>query len=309
MPAGQAQRLCPDAVFLRPRFDVYQAVSSKIRALLLDYSELVEPLSLDEAYLDVTASGCCHGSATLIAREIKQRIREHTGLTASAGVSYNKFLAKIASDINKPDGLCVIRPDEAESFIAGLPVCRIHGVGRTTEAKMKALGLERCEDLRNCTLDFLCRHFGKSGEFYFWLARGVDLRQVIPRRQRKSLGSEITFQTDLSDKAVMLAKLMEIATEVLQALAEKAMVGYTLTLKVRYHDFSLVTRSKTLSSAPRQASELRYHLAELLDKTQAGRCKVRLLGVSFSSLAPLENAQEARQLDLFDEEAKTWLTS
>jgi DNA polymerase-4 len=299
MPASRAHRLCPHAVFVRPRFEVYRRVSQQILEILREFTDCVEPLSLDEAYLDVSASPLFQGSATLIAREIKRRITETTELTASAGISYNKFLAKIASDLEKPDGLCLILPGQAEAFIEGLPIGRFHGIGRATEAKMHELGIATGRDLKRCSLEFLSLHFGKAGEHYYRIARGIDERPVNPNRPRKSLGAEITFQTDLSEKAEMLESLVGLTGEVFDKLVAKRLEASGLTIKVKYADFELVTRSKTLGQPFRSAEGLVPHVAELLDKTEAGQRKVRLLGVSFSALREAEETPSGHQLDLF----------
>lgn len=299
MPSSQAYRLCPHAVFVRPRFEVYREVSLQIRRIMLGFTELVEPLSLDEAYLDVTGCLACKGSATLIAREIKNRIRARTGLTASAGVSYNKFLAKIASDLDKPDGLYLILPEQGAAFIENLPVGRFHGIGRATEAKMRQLGIANGGDLKARPLEELMRHFGKAGLHYHRIAHGIDERPVQPARPRKSLGAEVTFQQDLSDKADMQELLLKLAQESLRKLEEKHLSARTLTVKVRYADFELVTRAKTVGAPFRDLGAVAPCLLELLDKTEAGTRKVRLLGVSFAALAGRDEADAPRQLDLF----------
>ncbi|WP_347259252.1 DNA polymerase IV [Methylocaldum sp.] len=296
MPAAKAYRLCPEAVFIRPRFDVYRAVSAEIRAIFLDFTNLVEAISLDEAYLDVTASPILQGSATRIAGEIKRRIREATQLTASAGVSYNKFLAKIASDRHKPDGLCLIPPEQGRAVIAELPIGAFHGIGKATEAKMLALGIRCGRDLERLALATLTRQFGKAGEHYYRIARGIDERPVVPNRPRKSWGAETTFPADLSDRAEMCQHLAKLAEGVLKKLARHGLQARGLTVKVKYDDFELVTRARTLDRPFRDIRDVRPHLAELLNRTEAGRRKVRLLGVSFSVL---ENAQRPVTLDLF----------
>ncbi|CAL1238950.1 DNA polymerase IV [Candidatus Methylocalor cossyra] len=296
MPASQAYRLCPEAVFVQPRFEVYRAISLEMRAIFLEFTELVEPVSLDEAYLDVSARSLSFDSALGIAREIKRRIRETTGLTASAGVSYNKFLAKIASDRNKPDGLCLILPEQGRNLVADLPIRAFHGIGRATEAKLRALGIERGRDLQRWPLARLIRQFGKAGEHYHRIAHGIDERPVLPNRSRKSWGAETTFPTDLSDKAEMIASLARLAEEVLRRLARQGLEARGLTIKVKYDNFQQVTRTRTLDHPFRDLREVLPHLAELLDRTAAGTRKVRLLGVSFSSL---ERPSPAGQLDLF----------
>ncbi len=298
MASARARRLCPHAVFLRPRFEVYRAESQRIRAIFRRYTELVEPLSLDEAYLDVTACTACRGSATLIARRIKQEIFEETGLTASAGVSYNKFLAKLASDIDKPDGLHLITPEQGPAFIAALPIGRFHGVGPATEAKMHKLGIRTGADLAAWSLEDLQRVFGKSGSFYYHIARGIDERPVRPRRVRKSYGSETTFERDLDDPAAMLAALRPLATEVLEGLAQKGLTAATWTLKVKYHDFQQVTRSYTAPYPLLDVEAVMEVMEELLKRTEASRRPVRLLGVTGSGLRPVKEAA-ALQLGLF----------
>ncbi|MBA1146335.1 DNA polymerase IV [Ectothiorhodospiraceae bacterium WFHF3C12] len=295
MPAARAVRLCPDAVFIRPRFDAYRRESRRIQAIFRGYTELVEPLSLDEAYLDVTRSERHNGSATLIARSIKAAIREETGLVASAGVSYNKFLAKQASDMDKPDGLYLITPEEGPDFVAALAVGRFHGIGRATEARMHELGIYTGADLARWDVAALQTHFGKRGPFFHAIARGVDERPVQPRRERKSIGSENTFARDLTATDEMLQALRPLAEEVLDNLRRRGLSAETWTLKVKYNDFRLVTRSHT---APRQRLDLdaiMQTLETLLARTDAGQIPVRLLGVTASALH--EAGDEAEQLD------------
>lgn len=297
MPAWRAARLCPDAVFLRPRFEVYRAVSAQVQALFREYTPLVEPLSLDEAYLDVSECPRLEGSATLIAREIRAKIREQTGLTASAGVSCNKFLAKIASDLDKPDGLYVIPPEQAEAFVAGLPVGKIHGVGKATRERMEGMGIHTGADLRRLSLLDLQRAFGSRARFYYELARGRDERPVRPSRARKSVGAETTFGQDLNDPGEMLDRLAALAGKVAASLQRRALAGRTVTLKVKYHDFRQITRS--LSGRPVQsAEEIHARLPALLQDTEAGQTPVRLLGVTVSGLVGVK-PDPARQLALF----------
>ncbi len=302
MPSSRASRLCPDAIFLRPRFDVYREVSRQIHDVLLQFTPQVEPISLDEAYLDVSRCPAFRGSATLIAAEIKRHIRARTGLVASAGVSYNKFLAKIASDLEKPDGLCVILPEQGPSFAESLPVGRIHGVGRSTEARLRAMGVEIVRHLKDLPLEVLLERFGKAGRHYFLLARGIDERPVVCARTRKSLGSETTFQQDVSDPSVLAATLRALAGPLLEKLADRGWHARTVTLKVRYADFQLVTRSRSSEDLPlRRMGELMPMLMELLRHTEAGPRKVRLIGVSFSGLQEPGLAMGAfRQMSLFD---------
>lgn len=301
MPASHAYRLCSHAIFVRPRFKVYRQVSNDIRTIFADYSERVEPCSLDEAYLDVSAVQRLCGSATRIAQEVKQRIRRVTGLSASAGVSYNKFLAKIASDMDKPDGLYVITPEQGPGFAARLPVGRFHGIGKATEAKMHALGLKTGADLKRCSLEFLTARFGKAGRYYHDIARGIDERPVRGARVSRSVGAEKTLQQDIEDKELMVRHLQDLLREVMDRVNAKRLVARTLTVKVKYADFELVTRSKTVSMALRVSTETLALLSELLDKTEAGKRKIRLLGVTVSSLSNAENQEYPRQLELFSE--------
>ena len=299
MPASQAYRLCPEAAFLRPRFEAYKAVSAEIHSIFHEFTDLVEAVSLDEAYLDVTDSPIQQGSATLMAKEIKRRIREVTLLTASAGVSYNKFLAKLASDRNKPDGLCLILPEQGKEIITQLPIGHFHGIGKSTEAKMKALGIHCGKDLERISLETLTLHFGKAGQHYYRIARGIDERPVNPNRPRKSWGAETTFQVDLSNKDEMLEHLAKLAESVLPKLARHGLQTNGVTVKVKYDNFEQVTRARTLGQPLQNAQDVILHLSELLDRTEAGECKVRLLGVSFSVVGKI-NSPIGGQLDLFD---------
>jgi DNA polymerase-4 len=297
MPSSRARRLCPEAVFLRPRFDVYRGVSLRINGVYREFTELIEPLSLDEAYLDVTGSPLHGGSASMLAAEIKRRVKVETGLTASAGVSYNKFLAKIASDMDKPDGLCVITPAQGEAFVETLPVRKFHGIGQATEARMKALGIHTGADLKRLSRESLCRYFGKAGFYYYDIARAVDLRPVNPERARKSIGSETTLAEDLADPSTMLEILEEQARKVIELLHGKSLEARTLTVKVKYDDFQQVTRSQSMDEPFQRLEEIRYLLPELLGRTEAGARRVRLLGVSVSGLQPAVTPEEEEQLD------------
>lgn len=293
MPSARAIRQCPDLVFVRPRFDTYRRISREIRSIFDDYSERIEPLSLDEAYLDVTASDLCGGSATRIAREIRTRIREGTGLTASAGVSYNKFLAKLASDQDKPDGLFVIRPEAGEAFVQSLPVRRIHGIGPATTARMSALGIETGADLRAWSREALVERFGKAGDRYYWLARGIDDRPVQNQRVRKSIGQENTFATDFTDPAPMREELERLAVRVAERLEALDLVARTVTVKVRFADFSIVTRSWTAPGGLATFEDLRPLLGLLLERALPEHASVRLLGVTVSNLEPRDAHQPA----------------
>ncbi|MDR1528947.1 MAG: DNA polymerase IV [Burkholderiales bacterium] len=283
MPASQALRLCPFAEFIRPRFDVYRDVSRQIMEILRRFSDCVEPLSLDEAYLDVTDSHHFRGSATRIAQSIKAVVLQETRLTASAGVSYNKFLAKIASGLNKPNGLTVIRPEEGPRFVHDLPVGQFYGIGKATETKMKKLGIHSGADLLRWSQNALALHFGKAGYWYALLARGEDPRPVRAHRPRKSLGTEITFAHDISDIQLLLEELERQTHEIMKKLNAHDWQAHTVTVKVRYDNFEQVTRSQSFRQAF-DATQACLYVRQLLQKTEAGNRSVRLLGVTVSGL-------------------------
>ena len=291
MASVTARRRCPDLIFVKPRFDVYRKVSNQIRAIFRDYTPLVEPLSLDEAYLDVTEDLKGIGIATRIAEEIRARIREETGLTASAGVSYNKFLAKLASDQNKPDGLCVITPAKGPAFVAGLPVRRFHGVGPKTAEKMARLGIHTGADLAARNLDWLERHFGSSGAYYHDLARAICHRQVRANRERKSIGAEDTFFTDLTEPAAMAAELDRISHTIWNRIGERPVRGRTVVLKMKYRDFRIVTRSCSLTRPVASREEFLEIGLKLLDRLVPVEKPVRLLGLTLANLCEEEPAQ------------------
>ena len=284
MPSITAKRRCPDLIFVKPRFDAYREVSHQIRAIFHEYTPLVEPLSLDEAYLDVTEDLKGIGIATTIAREIRARIKAETGLTASAGVSYNKFIAKLASDQNKPDGLCVIPPAKGEAFVATLPVSRFHGIGPKTAEKMAKLGIQYGADLRVQSLAFLQHNFGSSGDYYYNLARGICHRQVKPNRPYKSIGAEDTFMTDLIDEAPLVAELDRISQTVWRRIEEKVIKGRTVTLKVKYRDFQIVTRAKSLDRNVADREEFLGIGVGLLRTMLPLAKPVRLIGLTLSNL-------------------------
>jgi DNA polymerase-4 len=299
MPAARAIRLCPHAVFLRPRFEVYRSVSRQIRAIFHEYTDLVEPLSLDEAFLDVTENKKKMPSATLIAREILRAIYARTGrLTASAGVSFNKFIAKVASDYHKPHGITVVPPGQAQAFIAALPIRKFFGVGRVTEEKMLRLGIRTGADLLPYSEAELVRHFGKVGHFYYRIARGQDERPVKPQWVRKSIGKETTLREDIDDLDQMLAILTHLSEKVIAYLKKEGRQGHTLTLKVKYADFQSVTRSTTLAQPVGDLATILDHLPRLLAATEAGPRKVRLLGVSVSNFDDEAGRRRLRQLSL-----------
>ena len=301
MPCSRAYQLCPEAVFLRPRFDAYRECSDRIQAIFRRFTPLIEPLSLDEAYLDVSDSDLCQGSATLIAREIKRLIRSELDLVASAGVSYNKFLAKIASDMDKPDGLYVIRPQEAQVFIDKLPIRRFFGVGQVTEQKMHRLGIYTGADLKALSEATLLEQFGSAGPYYYRIARGIDDRPVRSARQRKSIGAQITFAEDLLDLAAMETIIDKLASRVYASLCDKQLGARTVTLKIRYHDFRQITRSTSPAAGIPSRHALMTALRALVVHTEMGRRPVRLLGVSLSGLSPLSAPESVagRQLPLF----------
>ncbi|MDR1019816.1 MAG: DNA polymerase IV [Synergistaceae bacterium] len=303
MPSLTAMSRCPGLIFVPARFDVYRQVSMSVRKVFLDYTDLVEPLSLDEAYLDVTTNKFRSLSATLIARDIRRRVWRDTALTASAGISVNKFLAKVASDYKKPDGLFVIRPEEAESFAAALGIEQFWGVGRVTAQKMRSLGIRTGSDLRRFSEAELKRLFGKAGSAYYWNARGVDHREVIPERVRKSLGAEITFEADIDDAAELRRRLQEISKEVWERLRERCFTGRTITLKVKYADFREMSRRKTLREAVKKFDAFWRVACELLNAALcASGQKIRLMGLTVSN-ADDGSVQEYRQtlLDFGDD--------
>ena len=285
MPSVTAKRRCPDLIFVRPRFDAYAEVSRQIRAIFADYTPHIEPLSLDEAYLDVTDHLGPLPTATAVAEAIRARIKAETGLTASAGVSYNKFLAKLASDQNKPDGLCVITPARGPAFVASLPVSRFHGVGPKTAERMARLGIETGADLRACSLEFLQHNFGSSGPYYHDLARAICHRRVSAHRIRKSIGAEDTFFEDLREEAALSAELARIADTVWSRIDGKGGIGgRTVTLKVKYQDFRIITRSRSLDRAVSGRAEFLEIGVALLRGTLPAPKGIRLLGLTLSNL-------------------------
>lgn len=298
MPSVTALRKCRDLVFVPPRFDVYRAVSRQIRAIFADYTPLVEPLSLDEAYLDVTANLRGLPTATETAQEIRARILAETGLTASAGISYNKFLAKLASDYRKPNGQFVVTPAMGPAFVEALPVGKFHGVGPVTAAKMNRLGIFTGADLRGQTLAFLQQHFGKAGPWYHAIARAEDDRAVVPDRQRKSSGSETTFAEDLTDPARIEAGVRAMADEVWAWCEKTQAFGRTVTVKIKYADFRIATRSRTLPDFVASQEALRQVSVELVRSVLPPRLGIRLLGVTVSSFESPAAPHPSDQLEL-----------
>ena len=283
MSGMQAKRLCPELIFVKPRFDRYGEISKKIRAIFLEYTDKVEPLSLDEAYLDVTENKKGNPSATLIAREIRERIFVELGLTASAGISINKFVAKVASDYNKPNGQKTVNPSEVIPFLEALDIRKFYGVGKVTAEKMYQLGIFTGKDLKEKTLEFLTDQFGKSGKYYYYVVRGIHESEVKPNRIRKSLAAERTFSNNLSSEIFMLEKLDQIAEEVSRRLQKSKVSGKTITLKIKYSDFTLQTRSKTLSYFIRDKIIILDTAKDLLYQEKLNN-SVRLLGISISNL-------------------------
>ena len=304
MASVKALRLCPQLVFCKPRFAIYNEVSRQIRAIFLDYTPHVEPLSLDEAYLDVSEDLKGIGSATRIAELIRQRIKQDTGLTASAGVSYNKFLAKLASDQNKPDGLCVIRPGEGAGFVAALPVRRFHGIGPRGAEKMAGLGIETGADLVTKDLAFLRQHFGSQADYLFRAARGIDLRRVKANRPRKSVGGERTFDRDISSGTALRDALERIIAIVWERVIKSRARGRTVTLKLKHGDFTQLTRARSLPRAVADLAEFRRLGHALLDEVLPLPQPVRLMGLTLSALededdeTPIEAIAAAGQLSL-----------
>ncbi len=301
MPSVTALRRCPDLIFVAPRFEAYKAVSRQIHAIFQRYTDLIEPLSLDEAYLDVTDNRPGIPLATAVAERIREDIRAETGLTASAGVSYNKFLAKIASDINKPDGMFVIPPQRAQGFIDRLPIERFHGVGRATARRMKALGIDDGRSLREFPLDELLRHFGKAGLHFHAVAHGRDERPVRRERRRKSLGAETTFDSDLTRLDALLQRLEALSREVASRLDRLGIQGRTLTLKIKFADFTQITRARSLQEPVHRAETLHALASELMRAHFREGMRIRLLGITLSRLEarqPRGEPPDERQLRL-----------
>ena len=283
MTGTMAKRNCPDLIFVRPRFKRYKEISEMVHNIFHAYTDLVEPLSMDEAYLDVTTNKKGHPSATLIAQDIRQRILDEVGLTASAGISINKFIAKIASDFNKPNGQKTVPPEEVISFLEDLDIRKFYGVGKVTAKHMYELGIFNGRDLKQHSLDFLEEHFGKSGSYYYNAVRGIHNSPVQPNRIRKSLAAERTFNTNLSSEVFMLEKLDHIADEVVRRLQNGKVKGKTITLKIKYSDFSLQTRSKTLQEYIDDKSSIMSTVRDLLFQEKP-KDSVRLLGISIANL-------------------------
>jgi DNA polymerase-4 len=297
MPCARASSLCPEAIFLSPRMSRYRELSDLIMKIFRQYTDIVEPLSLDEAFLDITVNKSNQLSATILAREICQKIFHETGLTASAGVSCNKFVAKIASDLNKPNGISVIKPEQILDFLASLPIGKFFGVGKVTEKKMISLGIRNGADLRGWSLENLVHHFGKQGSFYFNIVRGKDNRDVQSERTRKSLGAERTLKEDTRDIEQIEVIIAGLVERIGTVLANKQWAAQTVTLKVRYSDFTTITRSLTPREPLVSSADIQQYVDNLIARTEAGQRLVRLLGISLSNLFPARH-KRPRQLVL-----------
>lgn len=299
LPSVTAKRRCPDLIFVKPRFDVYRAVSAQIREIFAEHTDLIEPLSLDEAYLDVTKNKQGIAIATDIATRIRARIKEVTGLNGSAGISYCKFLAKMASDLNKPNGQAVITPKNGPAFVEALEVKKFHGVGPATAAKMERLGILTGADLKTKSLDFLQANFGKSGGWYYRISRGIDERPVQPDRPRKSIGAEDTFMVDIFDLEAAKSELVPLAEKVWRHCEARQISGRTVTLKVKFADFQQITRSKTLPIPFASEREMQGSATLLLGEVFPISKGIRLLGITLSSLQDRVTDLTTNQFTLF----------
>jgi DNA polymerase IV len=299
MPSVIAKRLCPELIFVKHNFSRYTEVSATIMQIFSEYTDLIEPLSLDEAFLDVTTDKKNIGSATVIAKKIRNEIKTRTGLTASAGISVNKFLAKIASDINKPDGLFLISPEKAEKFIEKLPVEKFYGIGKVTAEKMHKLGIHTGSDLKKWDLVSLMRNFGKTGVFFYDIVRGIDERPVEPDQERKSIGTELTYEKDLVTHFEVIAELYKLEKELMERLEHSEASGRTITVKIKFSDFRQITRSKTLQHYIHDFDTLHKEVSEIRKSLKLEGTRIRLLGVTISNLETDEC--DDRQLYLFEE--------
>jgi DNA polymerase-4 len=292
MPSVIALRKCPNLIFVKHRFDVYRQVSRQIREIFLEYTDLVEPLSLDEAYLDVTENKKGMPSATIIAQEIKARIKEKTQLTASAGVSINKFLAKIASDQNKPDGLFVIKPKMAERFVENIPIEKFFGIGKVTAQKMHDLGIKNGYDLKQLSPEELVSRFGKVGRYYYNIARAIDLREVNPARIRKSIGAERTFENDLQEEAEILQQIDRILEILMERIKKADVKGKTITVKLKFQDFEMRSRSHSLQHYTSDKNEIQTISLDLMRKELPAKKGIRLIGLTLSNLNTLDRSAD-----------------
>ena len=299
MPSVTAKKLCPDLIFVRHHFDRYSEISGQVHEIFRKYTDLIEPLSIDEAFLDVTENKLNIGSATIIAEKIRTEIRKTTNLTASAGVSFNKFLAKVASDIKKPDGLFVICPGDADKFIDNLKIEKFYGIGKVTAEKMHKLGIHTGADLKRWDLVSLVRNFGKSGAFYFDIVRGKDDRPVEPDSERKSIGTELTYEKDLTTNFEIIAELYKVEKELMERIEHSGTTGRTVTVKIKFSDFRQITRSRTVQHFIRDFQTLHKEVTGIRKSLDLAGTKIRLLGVTISNLETEDNSD--RQLYLFDE--------
>jgi DNA polymerase-4 len=298
MPSATALRLCPQIIFVRPRFEAYKEVSRQIREIFESYTDLVEPLSLDEAYLDVTENKFGISSALAIAKQIKEKIQLQTRLTGTAGVSYNKFLAKMASGYKKPDGLNFIPPEKAQEFIDQLPISQFYGIGAKTTEKMLALGIQRGYDLRQHDIKFLIRHFGKAGRYYHDIANGLDDRKVTPERPMKSVSVEDTFPDDLLQLPLLDAELEKLSITLQSRMQRYEVRARTLSIKVKFDDFQQITRSTSIASGYLDLAEILTLAQSLLRKTEAGQRPIRLLGIGLSNFLDQMPEPEGKQLKI-----------
>ena len=299
MPLYQAIKLCPHGIYVPVNMEKYLAESRKLREIFFKFTPIVEPIGCDEAFLDVTEDKKKIGSATIIAREIKKEIRKKTGLTASAGISFNKFLAKIASDVKKPDGMFVILPQDAERFIEELPIEKFYGIGKVTAEKMHQLGIHSGKDLKKMELADLIRKFGKAGKLYYNICRGIDERPVEVVSERKSIGTELTYEKDLVTKFEIIAELYKIEKELMERMRVAEITGKTITVKIKFSDFKQITRSRTLPDFIRDFDVLHQCVTEIRRSLDLTGTRIRLLGVSVSNLESEEDKKRERQLNLF----------
>jgi DNA polymerase IV len=283
MASKTAKRLCPSLIFTKPRFEVYKEVSGQIREIFAEYTTLIEPLSLDEAYLDVTENFKNMEIATEIAAEIREKIFKKTGLTASAGISYNKFLAKTASDINKPNGQCVIKPSQAEAFVLTLPIHKFYGIGKVTAEKMQGLGIQSGKELREQSLVFLTRNFGKIGQYFYDISRAIDHRAVEPHREMKSISVENTYHEDLKTIEAIQTAIEDLIPTLLKRIEKYNAKGKTLTLKIKFADFEQITRSKTTEEIFNSDKNIGFVLDQMLQNLQPFETGIRLLGIGVSN--------------------------
>ena len=299
MPSVTAKKLCPDLIFVGHHFDRYVEISDQVHGIFRQYTDLIEPLSIDEAFLDVTEDKLSVGSATIIADRIRKEIKKSTGLTASAGVSFNKFLAKIASDIRKPDGMYLICPDDADKFIDSLNIEKFYGIGKVTAERMHKLGIHNGADLKRWELVSLVRNFGKSGAFFYDIVRGKDDRPVEPDSERKSIGTELTYEKDLTSNFEIIAELYKLEQELMERIGHCGTTGRTVTLKIKFSDFRQITRSKTVQHFIRDFQSLHKEVTEIRKSLELAGTRIRLLGVTISNLETEDNAD--RQLFLFED--------